>query len=67
MKDAISELMEVLKSVGATMTLYGKPVTEEALRDHVEQNVDAFLDQCTERLLWRQVIIGPQPQWSPYA
>ena len=42
--DALGELCDILQSIGATITLYGKPVTEPELRAHVEGLVDCKLE-----------------------
>ncbi|HVY63926.1 MAG TPA: hypothetical protein VHH11_03810, partial [Gammaproteobacteria bacterium] len=39
MKDATSELFDLLAEVGATPTLDGKPITEAELREHATKRV----------------------------
>lgn len=47
MSDHIDELIELLRSVGATMTLYGKPVTADEVRAHATANVvERFVDRA---------------------
>lgn len=43
MKDATSELFELLAEVGATPTLYGKPCTESEVRAVAEARIDELL------------------------
>lgn len=38
-KDLIGELCALIQEAGLTLTLYGKPVTEPALRSFVEESV----------------------------
>lgn len=38
--DHLAELCELLRSVGATLTFYGKPVTEAELREQVTERVE---------------------------
>jgi len=63
---AVDELFELLEQIGATPTLYGKPVTLRELRTFAWAS---FVDRCagvvvTEAL--RASILPPDPQWSPY-
>lgn len=42
-KDPFAQLCELLREAGATMTLYGKPVTEAEVRAYAAGRVDERL------------------------
>lgn len=49
MSDALAQLCKLLRECGATLTLYGKPVSEDELRAHVESSVDERLTSLLKK------------------
>lgn len=54
---ATDELFELLASVGATPTLYGKPTTAAEVKAYA---IDVFIDRLATAAL------QPEPQWRPW-
>lgn len=63
---ATDELFELLDRIGATPTLYGKPVTARELKTFAW---GSFVDRCADVVVaaaLRASILPSEPQWSPY-
>jgi hypothetical protein len=63
---ATDELFALLEQIGATPTLYGKPVTVRELKTFAWASfVERFTDIIVTEAL-RASILPAEPQWSPY-
>ncbi len=64
MADHLAELMELLRSVGATVTLHGKSVTEDELRGYVNGRVDERLARIPNLKPKEIVLAGRREVWT---
>jgi hypothetical protein len=63
---ATDELFALLESIGATPTLYGKPVTVHELKSFAYASVvERYTDILVTAAL-RASIVPAEQQWSPY-
>ena len=61
MSDAIGQLFEILRSIGATPRLYGKPITEVDAR---EIGARCFVDRIVG--VRSRLVVPRGAEWSPY-
>lgn len=63
---ATDELFDLLDKIGATPTLYGRPVTVRELKTFAWAG---FVDRCADTVVTaalRAAILPAESQWSPY-